>query len=499
MANFYPTGRSSGTASNQGGSRTSSGGQSGTGLSSLLSRVLAETADRASRQKALQQRGSLPYGQIGLLQMLNPPAPRPVGDGGPASGRLLRGAAKLDPKLDPAALLRLILLIRQMRQSDGADITAVPGAGFEIVAQCHLGDAGDRLWNESSIPMPLLTRSLINNCTVSTAYFPSSPVSVTTRSYARVHSILRVGFPHNGRAVIGYERPTTGAVNPPGSVRFDGTLDGLNKPKLGVPEMVGIMPSLTPTELPLGMPVAKPNAALVRAWNALVGSSPLITREVGPDVENQVKRHAKRGRVTLPNPKTSPRLDREPPPPEHQYRPPPRRAKEIKLKARGFFAFKKAFGTFTEGHDFVGALHDALPAECRRSRTWQDKKGKWHRKLMSSMLRDLWNCSNQIDIAKAAYNLAANQVEDYVIGRISRQLNNSTGAMFGSTGVQGAGTRLTGGNRGDAAEWNAFAGLSAAKDALASYLGVAKSSGSSSYRKQARRDGRAAAYRKGRF
>jgi len=130
-------------------------------------------------------------------------------------------------------------------------------------------------------------------------------------------------------------------------------------------------------------------------------------------------------------------------PPGHTFAPPKHRTKEIKVKPKYPLAFRVGMSALTESHDFIMSLHKALPKKCRKSRTWQDKDGKWHRALASSMLRDIYNCAGRMNVGLAVANLIGNQVQDYVIGKVNRTVNAQTGRLFGSRyRQQGVATRI---------------------------------------------------------
>lgn len=126
----------------------------------------------------------------------------------------------------------------------------------------------------------------------------------------------------------------------------------------------------------------------------------------------------------------------------HTYQPAPVRTREVKLRANTRTLAYRILNVMTETHDFISAVHKALPKRCRRSRSWKDKDGKWRRALASSMMRDIYNCAGDLNIQKAIIYVVANGLQDLAVGRLNRALNERSGLLGGTTGIQGYGTRV---------------------------------------------------------
>lgn len=130
-------------------------------------------------------------------------------------------------------------------------------------------------------------------------------------------------------------------------------------------------------------------------------------------------------------------------PTDHRWSKPRPGKREAKVMANNRAAALLVFGAVTEFGDFVGAIHDALPKEARRSRTWRDKDGKWHRARIDSQLRDIYANLDKVDWYEALVNLVANEVEDRLIGKVNRQANKLTRQLGDRYLGQGVGTRIS--------------------------------------------------------
>lgn len=107
----------------------------------------------------------------------------------------------------------------------------------------------------------------------------------------------------------------------------------------------------------------------------------------------------------------------------HARRRPPRRTKEAKTKLAKFAQFiGNVLGGWTEANDFMTALHKALPEELQVKKYYKGKRIKpgW---------KDVWNTVYQhfdkINWKKAAYEVGMNQLEDYIIGKMSKQADKN--------------------------------------------------------------------------
>ena len=120
-----------------------------------------------------------------------------------------------------------------------------------------------------------------------------------------------------------------------------------------------------------------------------------------------------------------------PAPAAHASRPPPMGEKHSKFQASSVAVFRQVgaiFGTVTEVGDFTDALWDALPPSAKsgyREVRWYNKATKkwgkrWKKIHNVSMQRkqiDLFQHADELDILAAAKNVAANQLQDALIGK----------------------------------------------------------------------------------
>ena len=118
----------------------------------------------------------------------------------------------------------------------------------------------------------------------------------------------------------------------------------------------------------------------------------------------------------------------------HRYKKPGGRVREKKLSVRGqaWRVFGLVANAFTETNDFINGIWRALPRKFRRA----GLTSTFNRRT-DSMLNDIYRGWDYIDWAKAAGNVAGNQVEDYLIGRsqslLNRRGSQASGAGFGTT------------------------------------------------------------------
>lgn len=88
---------------------------------------------------------------------------------------------------------------------------------------------------------------------------------------------------------------------------------------------------------------------------------------------------------------------------------------------------QKIFGSATEASDFVDSLWDALPKNRKSGYYKLHGKGgipfwKWrHRVGMKTKIADLWRGYKDIDLSDAVWNLAVNQLEDALIGKLGKK------------------------------------------------------------------------------
>lgn len=142
----------------------------------------------------------------------------------------------------------------------------------------------------------------------------------------------------------------------------------------------------------------------------------VIPQEAGPKAQPRPRRRWPRRQTVI---------DEEGPhtePDQHEYKA-PKGYREVKVKTKVYWAMRRLagkLGKVTEFMDAVEALHGSLPRSCQRSRHWVGPGGKFHRKKLSSMLRDLYNCAAFIDVDLAFRRLVVNELGDRIIARLNR-------------------------------------------------------------------------------
>lgn len=128
------------------------------------------------------------------------------------------------------------------------------------------------------------------------------------------------------------------------------------------------------------------------------------------------------GAVVEVEPGSPPVLQPEPP---HKWRPPSGKEKERKrgLKPLDFAWFKWAASAITESSDLIKAVYDALPVKERRF--YASRRGKWMDKDITPQdrLARIYANYDKLDMAKVVQNVIANQIEDYIIGRMSGKVS----------------------------------------------------------------------------
>lgn len=215
--------------------------------------------------------------------------------------------------------------------------------------------------------------------------------------------------------------------------------------------------SIIPTIIPAANPYVGGSAwkshipwkALVM-FNRLARQFPIMGRERGPV---RVKAGDPWLKYPIPDLVVRPSGEGTIEPPSHVYEKPKSGQREVKLKSNTRTTAWRIFSALTETDDFVRSLHKALPKSCQRSRDWKDKSGKFHRKLASSMLRDLHACMGHLNVIEAMKNVVLNEIQDRLIGQSAQFLNKRTADMFGTTGIQGAATRLRGAQGKETEVW----------------------------------------------
>lgn len=425
MANYYPT---------------LVRGRSATGFQGAGSRaLLAPTVERRPYPRSGELFPGIPVGYPDKFRGPSIPKP-PFGRKAVAAPEVPRQAARiagLARSLIPGAgqVLANHFAMSSVEYVNAESVTSTNlyGAGFRIAAQCPGGGAPARLYNTSVI-YPFTNPGPINSCLVSSAYFPGEAISETTRSFALVEPRPRPGLEWNAKGVIAWHRPLAGPVNQRGAIiiqpRHEAWVDLPVSPAI----MPYAFPLLSPLAVPAGQEITQPMTwEQVEALNGQIGRNPWVQREVHPSLRlGRARAAAPGGAEPVPInavPAIEFRGGTRPPVvgEAHVNAKPPPGAKERKLKSKwGAVAARIGFNAITELGDFVGALHDALPKDLRRSRTWRGKDGKWHKRRLDSMLRDLYNGWEHLDLNMAINNVLANSVEDYVIGRTNQTLNRAS-------------------------------------------------------------------------
>lgn len=105
-------------------------------------------------------------------------------------------------------------------------------------------------------------------------------------------------------------------------------------------------------------------------------------------------------------------------PSRHRQRRPPRRVRERKVKAPDS-VIHRIYGRVTEAEDFVDALYEAIPKDCKRRHNPRKANGAYDKSLYAKY-QTVLRCNNRLDMSKAVQNIIWNQVEDYVIGKASQ-------------------------------------------------------------------------------
>lgn len=79
------------------------------------------------------------------------------------------------------------------------------------------------------------------------------------------------------------------------------------------------------------------------------------------------------------------------------------------LKSKAVGKAGEIFGMFTEADDFIGAVWKTLPRKYQTKGATPDQK-----------VRDIWRNLDEVDWANAIYNVAENQIQDNVLGRLGQ-------------------------------------------------------------------------------
>ena len=128
---------------------------------------------------------------------------------------------------------------------------------------------------------------------------------------------------------------------------------------------------------------------------------------------------------------TSPRPNNPPLP-----RPPGRGVRELKAYWRSGLRFLNTFvGPVTEGVDHFNAVYRSVPSAARRRWEYEfwRRNGRWPR--LDEKAVWLWRNWRLVRVDAAVANLARNQLQDYLIGRLSRGANQFSARYSWGPGI----------------------------------------------------------------
>lgn len=247
-----------------------------------------------------------------------------------------------------------------------------------------------------------------------------------------------------------YQKLFSPSLNPPPDFRPVPSADGpLMDPQFGPDALPSALKQLPPREQTEKLPHRS-----IPALNKMAASSrfgPIIMREAGNEAPDQVQDPAERFDPAYENPdliiRPEPigRFERsreglEEPrfgPPTHEWAPPSGFVREKKLKANYGTLFRFLINAYTETHDFVSAIHKALPKKS------QCKAPFGKRLTLSCMLQHLYDHLDQVDWYEAAGNVFENMAQDAMIGLANRGANRAFSGYTGrSVAGQGVATAL---------------------------------------------------------
>lgn len=184
-------------------------------------------------------------------------------------------------------------------------------------------------------------------------------------------------------------------------------------------------PGLDPLILPIGVPTTWPQPVpyhLIPGWRQNPWRSPREQPQRGYDVP---------GRIQLPRPRPNPGFEVNTgvapvPVAAHKYQPPGPGKKERKFTLRQSMGegLYLTIGAITETLDVLDAFYDALPRHLRG-------RGKLTPQQKAALV---YRHFQHLDIAKVLENIATDQVEDFVIGRLARGAGKHSGKWLGKRG-----------------------------------------------------------------
>ena len=130
----------------------------------------------------------------------------------------------------------------------------------------------------------------------------------------------------------------------------------------------------------------------------------------------------------------------------HRNKPPGKRTKEIKVRMGASVGLMwAAFNAITEVRDFIKSMHKALPKRFR-TRTTRHGVGKFssaNAPTVQTMFKEVYRGINQMrddELAdftnKAIDNLITDQIKDYFIGKLGREVGRGSREMGRPIGNQ---------------------------------------------------------------
>lgn len=329
-------------------------------------------------------------------------------------------------------------------QASSTDLAASSNYGAGWNKNCSYTGSFPRFGGFFTGPFwdPFNCNAAVNDESDPLAWAPHAPLVATLSTPCKAFNEVRgpCGPPWNWRIGDGYSRPADQANNPimvVAPLAPASSMRPLRYGRLTPLAVAGLAAATMPHILRSGEMIGTPSLAMATAAVRLSQAGhPLFMSEHGPATKGTLSVPA---RVQQLQVQTAGRVGNPPPtvrftPSDHQWRNiAGRREKKVKMNPGGMF--RALMGAFTETADFIEAIHGALPKHLQRSRTWKGADGKWHRKLVSSMMRDLVNNWEKVDITQAMRNVVANEIQDQMIGMMARKGNKAGNVLgFGGQG-----------------------------------------------------------------
>lgn len=122
-------------------------------------------------------------------------------------------------------------------------------------------------------------------------------------------------------------------------------------------------------------------------------------------------------------------------PPTHRQARPPSGTKERKLRLRDS-VLGPLLGKISESDDFITDLFDSLPAEIRR-RVYRERymRGDYSRLRLPDKLAVLYRHWDDVDVGEAVRNVIESQLQDLVIGKVSKRFAKAWVDAFEQLGL----------------------------------------------------------------